>query len=221
MSRDARASKAVGRPRDPDIDAAVLAAARRHLAASGYDAMSVAAVAEEAGTTRQAVYRRWPTKADLATAAIASLSQADQRPDTDDPYADLVAELAAFLAGVTRPNGISLVGSMLQESTDPDLLTLYRDRVVTPRRRRLRHILERAVAGGLLAADADLDSAVAACTGSLYALHLTGQRSPRSWPARTAAFVWRGAGGTAPSSTAPSSTAPSSTAPPPCGGPGR
>ncbi|MEZ5411581.1 MAG: TetR/AcrR family transcriptional regulator [Acidimicrobiales bacterium] len=196
MSSDVPAPKAVGRPRDPDIDAAVLAAARRHLAAGGYDAMSVVAVAEEAGTTRQAVYRRWPTKADLATAAIASLSQAGQRPDTDDPYADLVAELTAFLAGVTRPNGISLIGSMLQESTDPDLLTLYRDRVVSPRRRRLRHILERAAAQGLLAADADLDSAVAACTGILYALHLTGQRVPRSWPVRTAAFVWRGVGGT-------------------------
>ena len=33
---------------------------------NGYDAMSVVAVAADAGTTRQAVYRRWPTKADLA-----------------------------------------------------------------------------------------------------------------------------------------------------------
>lgn len=187
-----------GRPRDPDIDAAVLAAARHQLAAVGYEGMSVAAVADEAGTTRQALYRRWPSKADLATAAIASLSQADQRPDTDEPFADLVAELAAFHRGVTRPNGISMVGAMLQDGTDPQLKALYRERVVSPRRARLRHILQRAVDAGLLEADADLDAAVAACTGSLYALHLTGRRIPASWAERTATFVWRGAGGAVP-----------------------
>jgi len=186
---------AAGRPRDPGIDAAVLAAARRHLATHGYEAMSVVAVADEAGTTRQALYRRWPTKADLATAAIASMSQAADRPDTDDPYADLVAELAAFHAGVTRPNGLSMVGSMLQDGTDAELRDLYRVRVVAPRRRRLRHILQRAAAVGLLAPDADVDHAVAACTGILYALHLAGRRIPRNWPERTAAFVWRGLGG--------------------------
>lgn len=189
---------APGRPRDPDIDAAVLAAARRHLASHGYDAMSIAAVAEEAGTSRQALYRRWPTKAHLATAAIASLSQVANRPDTDDPFADLVAELAAFRAGVTRPNGISLVGSMFQDATDSDLKALYRERIVAPRRDRLRHILQRATDAGLLDPDADLDAAVAACTGILYALHLAGAPIAAVWPERTAAFVWRGAGGTAP-----------------------
>lgn len=187
-----------GRPRDPGIDEAVLAAARHHLAAHGYDAMSLVAVAEDAGTTRQALYRRWPSKADLATAAIASMSRAAERPDTDDPYADLVAELQAFHAGVTRPNGISMVGSMLQDGADPTLRALYRDRIVRPRRARLRHILQRAVALGLADADADLDHAVAACTGTLYSLHLAGQPLPRTWPTRTAALVWRAVGGRPP-----------------------
>ncbi|MEM8903028.1 MAG: TetR/AcrR family transcriptional regulator [Actinomycetota bacterium] len=187
-----------GRPRDPSIDVAVLAAARRHLATHGYDAMSIAAVAEEAGTTRQALYRRWTNKADLATSAIADMSTADERPATDDPYRDLVVELAAFHEGVTRPNGISMVGSMLQEATDPGLLALYRERIVAPRRDRLRNILRRAVDAGLVGADADLDHAVAAATGTLYALHLAGRRVPATWPTRTAAFVWRGLGGDPP-----------------------
>jgi AcrR family transcriptional regulator len=184
-----------GRPRDPDIDAAVLAAARQHLSAHGYDAMSVVAVADEAGTTRQALYRRWPTKADLATAAIASMARTDERPDTDDPFSDLVVELTAFHAGVTRPNGIAMVGSMLQEATDDRLRTLYRERIVAPRRARLRHILQRAVDLGLADEDADLDYAVAACTGTLYALELAGRPLPRSWSKRTAELIWRAIGG--------------------------
>lgn len=190
--------RAPGRPRDPEIDAAVLSVAQRHLAAHGYEALSVAAVAQEAGTTRPALYRRWSTKADLATAAIAALSRAAERPDTEDPYADLVAELAAFQRGVSRPNGLSLVGSMLQDATDPELRALYRERVVGPRRARLRHILQRAADAGLVDPDADLDLAVAACTGILYALLLGDRPAGRAWPRRTAAFVRRAVGGQVP-----------------------
>jgi len=184
-----------GRPRDPVIDTAVLATALAHLASRGYEAMSVAAVALEAGTTRQAVYRRWPTKAELAVAAIASMSKLSERPDTDNPFADLVAELSAFHAGVTRPNGVSMVGSMLQDAADPHLLALYRDRIVAPRRNRLRHILLRAVQMGLADRDADIDHAVAACTGTLYSLHLAGRPTGKDWPKRTATLVWRSIGG--------------------------
>jgi len=185
-----------GRPRDPSIDGRVLEIARRQLAELGYEGLSLTAVADEAGTTRPALYRRWPGKAELATAAIAALSAAADRAPTDDPYADLVAELAAFRRGVTRPDGLSLVGTMLQRNTDPELLRLYRERLVLPRRRRLRAILERAVAAGLLPGG-DLDIAVASLTGSFYALALAGT-IPAQWPVRAAAHAWRALGGDAP-----------------------
>ncbi|MCU0274388.1 MAG: TetR/AcrR family transcriptional regulator, partial [Acidimicrobiales bacterium] len=171
---------------------------QRHLADRGYDAMSLAAVAEEAGTTRQALYRRWPGKADLATAAIAAMSEAAARPETDDPFVDLVAELTAFHRGVSRPNGVSMVGTMLQDSVDPELRRLYRERLVAPRRARLRRILERAVAAGLVDPSADLEYAVAACTGTRYALHLASGRVDAAWPDRTARLVWRAVGGAPP-----------------------
>jgi AcrR family transcriptional regulator len=182
-----------GRPRDPSIDGRVLEIARRQLAEHGYERLSFTAIAQEAGTTRPALYRRWPGKAELATAAIAALSSAHGREATDDPYADLVAELAAFRRGVTRPDGLSLVGTMLQHSTDPELVRLYRERVVTPRRTRLRAILERALASAELRGG-DVELAVASLTGSFYALALAGS-IPSQWPARAAAHAWRSLGG--------------------------
>lgn len=173
----------------------MLEVALRHLAQHGYEDLSLAAVAAEAGTTRSALYRRWPGKAELATAAIAALSEADTRGITDDPYADLVAELAAFRRGVTRPDGLSLVGTMLQRGTDPELQRLYRERIVIPRRARLRAIFERALTNGLLAGG-DLELAVASLTGSFYALALAGAIPP-NWPARAAAHAWRSLGGAA------------------------
>lgn len=193
-----RARPGRGRVRDPSIDTRVLRTAGRHLAVYGYEAMSVAAVAEEAATTRQAVYRRWSGKAELAAAAMAAVTDDLPGAKSADPFADLVAELADFQRGVSRPGRLSLVGTMLQESVDAGARTRYRTHVVAPRRRRLRGILERAQLGGLIDADADLDIAVTMGTGSWYARALAGSPPPPRWPLRTATLLWRAVGGVPP-----------------------
>jgi AcrR family transcriptional regulator len=190
-----------GRARDPGIDARVLAAAHRHLSALGYEAMSVAAVAQEASTTRQALYRRWPDKASLAADALLAAAEPGPEVASADPLADLAAELADFQRGVSRPGRLSLAGTMLQDGTATGARTRYQARVIAPRRRRIRAILERAQRLGLIDADADLDVAVTMGTGSWYARALAGDDPPPGWPARTAALVWRAVGGaTAPDS---------------------
>lgn len=187
-----------GRVRDPDIDARVLAVAARHLATAGYEAMSLAAVAQEAGTTRQAVYRRWPGKASLAEAAVLAAADTRTTAVSGDPLDGLIAELTDFQRGVSMPGRLSLAGTMLQDSTAPELVARYRARVVAPRRRRIRAILERARALGLIDADADLEIAITLCTGSWYARALAGEQPPPDWAARTAALVWRAVGGDGP-----------------------
>ena len=52
-----------GRPRDPRIDAAILRATTDLLVKIGYSNLTMAAVAERAGTTKTALYRRWSSKA--------------------------------------------------------------------------------------------------------------------------------------------------------------
>jgi AcrR family transcriptional regulator len=173
----------------------VLAVAHRQLSALGYEAMSVAAVAHEAGTTRQAVYRRWPSKASLAADALKAAADAGPEAVTDDPLADLTAELADFQRGVSRPGRLSLVGTMLQDSTAAQARERYQAQVIAPRRRRVRAILERAQGLGLIDADADLDVAVTMGTGSWYARALAGDDPPPGWPARSAALIWRAVGG--------------------------
>ncbi len=187
-----------GRARDPDIDARVLAVANRHLSTHGYEAMSLTAIAHEAQTTRQALYRRWPTKASLATATLHAAVDAAPKGPSEDPLADLVAELANFQRGVSRPGRLSLVGTMLQDNTAPEVLAGYRGQVVAPRRGRIRAILDRAQRLGLIDPDADLDVAVTLCTGSWYARALAEPQPPPNWPARTAALVWRAVGGALP-----------------------
>ncbi|MFS1298666.1 TetR/AcrR family transcriptional regulator [Streptosporangium longisporum] len=192
-------SQKQGRARDSAIDDRVLAVAARHLSRYGYAAMSLSAVAEEAGTTRQALYRRWPGKADLAAAVIATLEDEEDRDSpATDPFTALVAELADFQRGVSMPGRLSLVGTMLQDTTDPDVRARYRARVVAPRRARLLAVLETARRLGRIDAEADLEVALTMCTGSWYGRELAGAPLPPRWPERTAALVWRALGGRVP-----------------------
>jgi AcrR family transcriptional regulator len=192
-----RADPRPGRPRDTSIDAAVLAAAQRHLAVGGLTGLSVAAVAQEAGTTRPAVYRRWPTRLDLAVAAVAAMAEVDPPPITGDPFTDLVAELDHFRHCISEANALPLAGVILQ-GVDPLLAATYRERLVRPRRARLRDCLDRAVAAGALPADADFDVAGSLFTGSFYAFALGGRPVPPDWADRVARLVWRACGGVPP-----------------------
>ena len=59
-----------GRPRDHQIDGAVLSAALAVLDRSGYVRLSLEEVARRAGTTKPAIYRRWPGRQRLVLAAL-------------------------------------------------------------------------------------------------------------------------------------------------------
>ncbi|MPY94414.1 MAG: TetR family transcriptional regulator [Acidimicrobiia bacterium] len=195
MHGDGERSSGPGRPRDAAIDVAILTAAQRHLANTGYEAMSLSAVAADANTTRQALYRRFPTKAQLATAAIAALSAAIDRPASDDPFTDLVGELEDFARAMAGPTGLAMAGTMLQGTAERELVELYRDRLVRPRAERLRAVLERALRHGHVDHDADVELAVTLLTGSWYALGLAGTPPPPDWAARVASLAWQALGG--------------------------
>lgn len=70
MGTDVDAARATGRPRDPRIEQAALAAVRDLLAEGGYAAVTGAAVAARAGTTKAALYRRWPALPHLVHEAV-------------------------------------------------------------------------------------------------------------------------------------------------------
>ena len=156
------------------------------MASEGYSRMSMDAVAAQAGVTKAAIYRRFDGKAALATAALASLR--DRRPQqvSDDPRADLVEELRRFRAGVERPHGMAMLGTVLAEEAHvPELLRHFREDLVLPRRARLRGVLGRA----RLRPGLDVETALSMLVGSYYAAYLARGRPPRGWERRMADAV--------------------------------
>lgn len=114
-------STGAGRPRDQNIDAAVLAAVREELLAVGYAALTIGAVAQRAGTAKTTLYRRWSGKAELVHAATFSTVTSMAAP-TGDIAEDIAAMVAlardVFADPVTRA---ALPGLIADTSSDADL----------------------------------------------------------------------------------------------------
>jgi AcrR family transcriptional regulator len=160
------------------------------LAAKGYAAFSLSSVAEAAGTTRPALYRRWKDKTALVVDAVAHLAETDLPKVTGEPFTDLVAELENFAHCITAAGAGPLAGLMLADGVDEAVRTAYLERLVAPRRARLRTILTSAIERGDLDADADLEVAGSFLTGSWYAYRIAGRAIPDDWAQRVATLVW-------------------------------
>src|ERR1700709_1186688 len=101
------------RRRGAELEAAVLDAAWDILSERGYAALTYEALAQEAKTAKQVIYRRWPTKRELLFALLAhhgSTLPMVANPDTGSLRGDLLAllrnsskrinDLAAILSGL-------------------------------------------------------------------------------------------------------------------------
>ncbi|MEZ0341139.1 TetR family transcriptional regulator [Mycobacterium sp. pV006] len=115
-------SPGAGRPRDPRIDAAILQATAELLVEIGYNNLTMAAVAERAGTTKTALYRRWSSKAELVhEAAFPATPSAIESPPGDfgaDLRAMLELTRSIFISPVVRA---ALPGLIADMTADADL----------------------------------------------------------------------------------------------------
>jgi AcrR family transcriptional regulator len=111
-----------GRPRDPRIDSAILSATADLLVEIGYSNLSLAAVAERAGTTKSALYRRWSSKPELVhEAAFPTAPTALQAPAGDiaaDVRMMIEATRDVFTTPVVRA---ALPGLVADMAADPAL----------------------------------------------------------------------------------------------------
>ena len=175
-----------GRPRDPEVGAAILTAAARLLAEQGYGRMSIGGVAVAAGVSRPAIYRRYSSKADLATAALASQIDEGAHPSADlDVEPALIGALRHLAKRLRAKHSMALVGTLLvEEHQTPELIALFRKRVWSLRSGLLYEILERARSRQQIRSDADAEVAVGMMIGALYAAHLAKATIPRDWADR-------------------------------------
>ena len=111
-----------GRPRNPQIDEAVLRAAAELVVEVGYADLTIAAIAARAGTSKPAIYRRWPSKAHLVHEAAFPEGEELSLPDTGSLHDDLAEMLRRTAAAFAHPVARALTpGLMAEFAADPTL----------------------------------------------------------------------------------------------------
>jgi AcrR family transcriptional regulator len=187
----------LGRPRDKRIDSAVLRSAVELLAETGYADLSVDAIARRAGTSKPAIYRRWPSKAHLVHEAVFPISDATALPDTGSSAGD-VCEMVRRTAVVlnTPAARAALPGLVGEMAADPTLHAALLERFGDILSRGLTDRLADAVARGEARADVTAEEVVDVVAGTTFlALITRGDALDESWVNRTAAFIARGISG--------------------------
>jgi AcrR family transcriptional regulator len=146
----------VGRPRNSQIDTAVLDATLSVLDESGYRRFTLEEVARRASTTKPAIYRRWPTRQHLVLAALAQRLGEAQVPDTDCTLCDLAEGISVFVAAFQRMPP-DVLGPLLADcAADSALRADFMTTLFDPPRAAVEQTLARAIARGDLRADLDL-----------------------------------------------------------------
>jgi len=116
-----------GRPRDPSRDGVIRSAILSVLTESGYAGLTMDAVAATAGVGKATIYRRWRTKSDLVTDAVAELSVLSfTLPDTGSLEGDLRALLHGLVSAVNGPLGSATLSLMSALPHEPALRKAFR-----------------------------------------------------------------------------------------------
>jgi AcrR family transcriptional regulator len=159
-----------GRPRSPEAEKAILAAALELFAERGPDALGIEQVAARAGVGKATIYRRWRGKEDMLLDAVGTLGSRLPVPQGRSVRADLIAILDWLCREAADPRRARLFALLQGEGARyPRLLARYRETVVEPRRELVSLVLRRGVATGELRENTDIDAAALLLNGAVFA----------------------------------------------------
>ena len=179
-----------GRPLDAAVTDAIRAAALRLLVSRGFAAMSMEAIAREAGVGKPALYRRYTDKASLVVAAIATELPPMPMPPPGPAYErmrTLVEELP-----FDPPTYVGLIGGLMAEQhRHPELIATFREQLLLPRRAIVAQVIAEAQGAGEIRDDLEPVRLLDWIAGPLLARAFAGADTSDAW--RAAAFEdwWR------------------------------
>src|SRR5262249_48391971 len=137
-----------GRPRSPEADRAILQTTVELLATEGLRGLSIERVAERAGVGKTTIYRRWPTKRELAEAALRALftqmESVSYVPDTGTVRGDLLEATAIRMRAVSGTQFL-LPRLTLESEGDAAFHRLVNEILIEPTRAPVIAVLRRGV----------------------------------------------------------------------------
>jgi AcrR family transcriptional regulator len=138
-----------GRPRDPSRDDVIRAAILRLLGEVGYGALTMDAVASEAGVGKATIYRRWRTKQELVVDTISELNRSwTVDADTGSIEGDLRQLVHRMVEMMDSPVGMATRSLLAAMQHEPALIDAFREGPMAVWRRAYTDMWARAQARG-------------------------------------------------------------------------
>ena len=138
-----------GRPRDPSRDGVIRAAILRLLADVGYGALTMDAVASEAGVGKATISSRWRTNQDFVVATISDLNRAEAAVvDTGSLEGDLRAMMHQMVSMIDGPTGAATLSLLSTIPHQPALSQAFQDGPLAVWRTSFQELWARAEARG-------------------------------------------------------------------------
>ncbi|MCH9831383.1 MAG: TetR/AcrR family transcriptional regulator [Actinomycetia bacterium] len=174
--------KARGRPRSENINLVILEAVLDTIAEEGITKVTMEGVAQRAGVSKASLYRRFPTKWDMAQAAVEHMrAESPNIPESGSAYERLL-----LLMEVTRTSihgsryGRIMLAVISHSHENPKLAQLVYDRILQPRRMRVREILEQGMKSGEFPTSLNIDVAMPTLIGPMLYLGMWSMCDPVS-----------------------------------------
>ena len=138
-----------GRPRNPDIDTAILKATFELVAETGYRGLSIEGIAARCGATKQAIYRRYRSKGEVILDVL-SLFAREQlpKPDTGSLAGDLTELLRATFDAQRSGSGSLNRALVIEALQDERFAAKLWSELIDVRREGVQEMLDRARARG-------------------------------------------------------------------------
>jgi len=170
----ARRRPGAGRRRDPTIDDKIRHAARILYAADGWAGFHFDGVAKAAEVSKDAVYRRYPSREALLLDALTdqtmpSLASAEPIEEA------LVTYAIAIFDYLSSGDGLANLRIHLDGSRYPEVLIAYQEQVVEPSLARDVDVVRNAVDSGELPPTTDCRAVITALSGALLVFTLSRQ----------------------------------------------
>ena len=141
--------------RGEPIVQAVLQATLAELMATGYRALRIEDVATRAGVNKTTIYRRWPTKAELAREAIGTIADRfPPLPDTGALRTDLLGLVHFGLQTMRNLEGEGIIRLLMEETEDEELSAIA-ESIRRRKEESLADVIRRAMERGELPDDVD------------------------------------------------------------------
>lgn len=158
-----------GRPRSPETRAKILKAAYEMLDEVGFMDLTIEGVAERAEVGKPTIYRRWKSKTALAMDAFLEMVTPEIAfPDTGSAKEDFKSQMQKIVKLMNSPRGEVLANVIGCGQADRELIAVYRENWLSPRREDAKKIFERGVERGELRADVDAEVAIDALYSPLF-----------------------------------------------------